>query len=208
MPERAAAGHQADRGGGPRRLRFRPPAGAASWRGMWCTPGRCAGILPAWPPARKNHRFPAADANLSLRAPKVAVVAGRTPSSRFDAVSTTPSPARKRSFSPCGPLPRHSASQLRGALATKIGDFSGLAGLPPTAGWKPALPGSPRSQPELRTQSGIGPCLKGAGPPWVPRQVRVPAVRPANDSPPRPRRRLRQGGWSRSGTRSPPRDAR
>ena len=67
-----------------------------------------------------------ADANLSLRAPKVAMVAGRTPSSRFDSanalVSTTPSPARKRSFSPCGPLPRHCASQLRGALATKIGE--------------------------------------------------------------------------------------
>ena len=37
--------------------------------------------------ARKNHRFPAADANLSLRAPKVAVVAGRTPSSRFDSAN-------------------------------------------------------------------------------------------------------------------------
>ncbi len=77
-------------------------------------------------PSRNIYQFPAADANLSLRAPKVAVVAGRTPSSRFDSanalVSTTPSPARKRSFSPCGPLPRHSAPQLRGALATKIGE--------------------------------------------------------------------------------------
>ena len=61
--------------------------------------------------ARKNHRFPAADANLLA-------VAGRTPSRRFDVVSATPA----ASFSPCGPLPRH-----LDALATKIGDFSGLA---------------------------------------------------------------------------------
>ena len=89
----------------------------ASFRGHgWSIAGASRSISPiSW----------LADANLSLRAPKVATVAGRTPSSRFDSanalVSTTPSAA----FSPCGPLPRHSASQLRGALATKIGEKSG-----------------------------------------------------------------------------------
>ena len=117
--------------------------GYANRRGTWCTPGRSVVRLsPYRGHLARNRGWDAlspqkspiswlADANLSLRAPKVAAVAGRTPSSRFDSanarVSTTPSPARKRSCGPCGPLPRHCASQLRGALATKIGDFSGLA---------------------------------------------------------------------------------
>ena len=80
--------------------------------------------------ARKSHQLPAADANLSL--PKVAAVAGRTPSSRFDGearseVSATPSAP----FSPCDPLARKSpifAPPLHlGALATKVGEISGLA---------------------------------------------------------------------------------
>ena len=53
------------------------------------------------------HRCPAADANLLA-------VAARTPSSRFDVVSTTPS----ATFGPCGPLLRH-----LGALATNIGEI-------------------------------------------------------------------------------------
>ena len=64
--------------------------------------------------ARKNHRFPAAAANLL-------VVTGRTPSRRFDVVSATPSAP----FSPFGPSQRH----LDG-LATKIGDFSGPGSSP------------------------------------------------------------------------------
>ncbi len=51
---------------------------------------------------------------------------GRTPSSRFDSanalVSTTPSPARTRSFGPCGLSQRRLA-----ALATKAGEISGLS---------------------------------------------------------------------------------
>ena len=46
----------------------------------------------------------------------------RTPSSRFDVVSTTPSAARTRSFGPCALSQRH----LR-ALATEVGEISGLA---------------------------------------------------------------------------------
>ena len=72
--------------------------------------GQGAGIL-----ARIFHRCPAADTNLLA-------VAGRTPSSRFDVVSATPSAARMRSFSPCGHYHKH-----LGALATNIGEICGLA---------------------------------------------------------------------------------
>ncbi len=61
-------------------------------------------------PAPNNHRLPAATAN-------PLAVAGRTPASRFDVVSTTPS----ASLGPCGPLTRH-----LGPLATKVDDFFGL----------------------------------------------------------------------------------
>ena len=65
--------------------------------------------------ARIFHRSPAATANLlaEARKPQVFARAGRTPSSRFDVVSTTPS----ASLSPFATLPRH-----LGALATKIGE--------------------------------------------------------------------------------------
>ena len=52
---------------------------------------------PVWGLARIFHQSPAADANLHA-------VASRTPSSRFDVVSATPS----ASFGPCGPLPQAS----------------------------------------------------------------------------------------------------
>ena len=65
--------------------------------------------------ARKSHQLPAADAD-------PCAVTGRTPSSRFDVVSATPSPARTRSFGPCGLSQRRLA-----ALATKAGEISGLA---------------------------------------------------------------------------------
>ena len=59
------------------------------------------------------HRFPTADANMLVKA-------GRTPSSRNDFVSATPT----ASFGPCFLLSRH-----LDALATKIGETSGLRGV-------------------------------------------------------------------------------
>ena len=85
-----------------------------------------------WLLARKNHRLPTAAAN-------PLAVTGRTPSSRFDVVSTTPS----ASLGPCGPLPRH-----LGALAKKVGDLFGLKAAPvtdasfPAAGASPSVPGA------------------------------------------------------------------
>ena len=66
--------------------------------------------------ARMSHRPPAADAD-----PLAA--AGRTPASRFDVVSATPS----ASFGPCDPPPRR-----LGALATKAGETCG-----PVSGERP-----------------------------------------------------------------------
>ncbi len=82
--------------------------------------------------ARKNHPFPAADANPPAEA-------GRTPASRFDSahapVSTTPAAARTRSFGPGGPF-LHESVGHPGPPATKVGDSSGLAaGIERAVGW-------------------------------------------------------------------------
>ena len=52
---------------------------------------RCVALMPGSNQARESHQLPAADADLRA-------VTRRTPSSRFDVVSTTPSAARTRSF--------------------------------------------------------------------------------------------------------------
>ena len=71
------------------------------------------GAAPAHALARKSHQLPAADADLLA-------VTRRTPSSRFDVGSATPS----ASFGPCALSQRHLL-----ALATKLGEISALVPL-------------------------------------------------------------------------------
>ena len=107
-------------GAGCPALRAHGPEGRAQ-RALPLRLGKKVQALPRPPAlARKNRRVPAASANLLA-------VTRRTPSSRFDVVSTTPS----ASFSPCALSQRH-----LGALATKLGDSSGLA---PCHSWLAAV---------------------------------------------------------------------
>ena len=125
FPSRAGGHGSAGRSPGPLRslhrqatLRRRPALAPAPRPGTRPEPrsaaprarARDAAALPG-ALARISHQLPAADAD-------PCAVTGRTPSSRFDVVSTTPS----ASFGPCGPPQRR-----LGALATKVGELSGLS---------------------------------------------------------------------------------